>query len=880
MWWVTILIAHQVWAGGGPLQTLVIVNDNETQSLAIGRYYAAQRGIPDAHILHLNIPDTAIIRLNDYGSQILTPTLAFLAEHDLADQISTFVFTFRRPYRVRTAGQENGITSAFYYGFKNYTSSPDCQLVPAGENTYAGSETAFTPDNAEGYRLSAILTLDTLAEAQTIIDRSLAADYTRPAGTAYALYTSDSFRNVRWPQFDESQFLQRLVKSDIQTEFRFSDFLFSESNVLSCVTGLAQPPFISSNDFVPGAIADHVTSFGGLIDPVANQTSAKEWLRAGCVGTYGTVVEPCNFTNKFPAASTHYYYARGFSMGESYYQGLSHPYQGIVLGDPLCQPFAVPIAVAVVAGLSPVVSGNLTLSLSAASADTNRWVDRMELYVDGMFYQTVTNLLPTAGNVVDANLNGTTRSYTVQPGDQREDVAAGLQVALAAPPGFGMQTEFHSDRIQIKQQALGVSGSSIPYAAGARMGSASRQTVHVAALSNTLLETAARARQKLSVEGTPIFNNALTASIKRLDGQTFTHTVNRVFGDTRLSMVTRLIEAINGDINLQVPGGCAARGLVDVDMEDYTEFQLFAHTNTWESANLEVTFNASGVGFSGSYNGAFRSNAGQMAARGTLLLASGAPVLQADVSLDTSSLADGPHVLSIIAYEGSAVRTQGQTNVAVVVDNHNMTSEIAWPPPFKTFIRHESVSVQIEATTDVGSITSTKLFVEGKAQASVVFDAGNYPAGPLILFAEAQNSAGQTVRSEPVEIILLENEDADGLGDDWEILHFGDITSWAGTNDVDNDTRDNTYEFVTDTDPNDPEDFFTFSILLDPMLPQVEFQFPTSAQRMYQIEYQDDLLSSGWNAMMPLFPGSGAATNIVAPPLVPRRYFRARIGLP
>ena len=56
LWLLTTVFAVRVGAGGGPLQTLVIVNNNETQSLEIGRYYADARGIPENHILHLDVP--------------------------------------------------------------------------------------------------------------------------------------------------------------------------------------------------------------------------------------------------------------------------------------------------------------------------------------------------------------------------------------------------------------------------------------------------------------------------------------------------------------------------------------------------------------------------------------------------------------------------------------------------------------------------------------------------------------------------------------------------------------------------------------------------------------------------------------------------------
>ncbi|MCF6238108.1 MAG: hypothetical protein L3J79_04725, partial [Candidatus Marinimicrobia bacterium] len=47
--------------------------------------------------------------------------------------------------------------------------------------------------------------------------------------------------------------------------------------------------------------------------------------------------------------------------------------------------------------------------------------------------------------------------------------------------------------------------------------------------------------------------------------------------------------------------------------------------------------------------------------------------------------------------------------------------------------------------------------------------------------------------------------DSDGLEDVWEILHFGDITSYGGADDPDGDGLSNTGEFAAGTDPNNAD---------------------------------------------------------------------------
>lgn len=77
---------------------------------------------------------------------------------------------------------------------------------------------------------------------------------------------------------------------------------------------------IESNSYLPGAVADHLTSFGGQL-PTSSQMSALEWLKAGVTGSYGTAVEPYNFPTKFPETSpllAHYF--RGESLVEAYWK--------------------------------------------------------------------------------------------------------------------------------------------------------------------------------------------------------------------------------------------------------------------------------------------------------------------------------------------------------------------------------------------------------------------------------------------------------------------------------------------------------------------------------------------------------------------------------
>jgi uncharacterized protein (TIGR03790 family) len=65
------------------------------------------------------------------------------------------------------------------------------------------------------------------------------------------------------------------------------------------------------------------------------------WLDAGATASYGTVVEPCAFPQKFPhPAVVIDHYTRGETLIEAYWKSVAWPGQGLFVGEPLASPYA------------------------------------------------------------------------------------------------------------------------------------------------------------------------------------------------------------------------------------------------------------------------------------------------------------------------------------------------------------------------------------------------------------------------------------------------------------------------------------------------------------------------------------------------------------
>ena len=158
-----------------------------------------------------------------------------------------------------------------------------------------------------------MLTCSNLAQAKQVVDRGVASDGTFPTQTVYLAKSTDVFRNIRYALFDNAIFNTRL-RGNYSMARTNADSPNNLGTILGYQNGkqlISAPPVI----FAPGALADQLTSYGGGLYDMADHTTALVFLNAGAIGSYGTVVEPCAYLQKFPAAQNYFYQSRGFTHG-------------------------------------------------------------------------------------------------------------------------------------------------------------------------------------------------------------------------------------------------------------------------------------------------------------------------------------------------------------------------------------------------------------------------------------------------------------------------------------------------------------------------------------------------------------------------------------
>jgi uncharacterized protein (TIGR03790 family) len=424
--WLWAAAASAVLAGGGPQNVAVIVNPNDPHSLAVANAYVELRQIPGANVIYipwkLDARSTTGAKFRDL---LLKPAFDELKRRDVIDHIDAFAFSSGYPYLIectalfpgeefpRQARPVASLTSAAYL-YQFILNAKSAMFAPNSNLYFAATADGHTPSrscstrqkwNAAGqpvaddgmkYLLATALGVthghgNTVEEIIASLQRSRAADGTRPPGTIYYMRNKDIRSRARDAGFQSA--VQELAAAGVKGVIQEGVVPRGAPDVAGLTTGQAHVDVRSSGSkLLPGALVDNLTSAGGqmLIRVETNpQTRISEYIRLGAAGASGTVVEPFAIWQKFPTPAIHVHYARGCSLAESFYQSISSPAQLLIIGDPLCQPWATPPVVTATGLKSGPLSGEVTIVPTAKYPDARK-ASRFELFIGGVRKATAT----------------------------------------------------------------------------------------------------------------------------------------------------------------------------------------------------------------------------------------------------------------------------------------------------------------------------------------------------------------------------------------------------------------------------------------------------------------------------------------------------------
>ena len=417
---VAIAAASPAIAGGGPENVLLVVNERSWSSLAIANHYIHLRGIPPQNVVYLPWTlDNERIDAATMREKLLGPIFAELERRKLGEHIDLHRLLGRLPDAHRCLGrypsrrEDSASAHAASFADRRDVPLPQVPAQATGVSSFRlerllpprhrdrSSDIArlpflvrlgLPPSTARGRRRTLLPLRDARlhlrpgelhGRSRRHAGAQRQADYSRPDGTIYFAENSDIRSTTRRPLFASA--VSAIQAAGAKAETFAGTVPKDKTDIAGAMLGSDHFSLTAQNcKLLPGAIGEHLTSFGGMLNEGAGQTPISEWVRAGTALTSGAVWEPFAVPFKFPSAYMHLHYVRGCTAGEAYYQSTSGPYQMLVLGDPLCKPWArrAKIELGELDFAKPL-AGVVTF-MPTGKFDDGTLPARFELFVDGL----------------------------------------------------------------------------------------------------------------------------------------------------------------------------------------------------------------------------------------------------------------------------------------------------------------------------------------------------------------------------------------------------------------------------------------------------------------------------------------------------------------
>lgn len=308
----------------------LVINTEDPYSEAVGRYYVQKRHLKASQVLEVQVPVKPSLTAEEFEA------LKRRIDEHFGPHTEALALAWTQPYAV----QCNSITGALALGYDSQLCQLSCGR--SKPSRYFNSS-SIRPYGEVGVRLSMLLAAGSVEQGKAMIDRGVAADRRlglrgAPPVHAYFMSTRDAARNVRARFFPPPGLMKRF---GVDVSVEHGDELRDKDRVLMVETGLPNVDHLDTLHWVNGALADHLTSYGGQIDRQGGQMNALAWIDSGATASYGTVSEPCNHPQKFPHPQLLLlHYLQGSTAIEAYWKSVAWPQQGLFVGEPLAAPFA------------------------------------------------------------------------------------------------------------------------------------------------------------------------------------------------------------------------------------------------------------------------------------------------------------------------------------------------------------------------------------------------------------------------------------------------------------------------------------------------------------------------------------------------------------
>jgi uncharacterized protein (TIGR03790 family) len=357
-------------------RVVILANSADPESVALARYYAQKRGVPEANIITLKLPTTEMISRAEFDTQLYQPLQDELVRTKWLDglAVATANPAPRRHYSILGHRISYLVVCRGVPLYVGGADVPDDNVPITSRNSQlrrndaaVDAELALLP--RAGWPLMAFVTnplfnrdrpasllaqqivkvarLDgpTPADARRLVDHALAAEGTGLVGRGYIDLGGPHTEGEQWLQDAAAQLAALGFDTDVDRAkeplgpaARFdAPALYFGWYSQTVVGPFAQEEF----RFPPGAVALHIYSYSAstLRDP--RRSWAAALVARGVTATFGNVSEPfLQFTHEPQLVLRAL--ARGDTLGDAAAYAIPYfSWMGVVIGDPLYRPFKV-----------------------------------------------------------------------------------------------------------------------------------------------------------------------------------------------------------------------------------------------------------------------------------------------------------------------------------------------------------------------------------------------------------------------------------------------------------------------------------------------------------------------------------------------------------
>jgi len=363
---------------------LVMENTNSPTSIQIAKYYMEKRGVQK--VLQIHCQDSSLDASSEtlefaiFQSTIEKPLREYLSKYPKIDYI---VLTKGIPIRLSGApvGLGNNRPSLdSYLAALDYFDMSDSLKVVIDEGGYTGkcfvnrfwnSSDRFSHAKHGGYLVTRLDGFTT-ASALALVDSSLAGDKSKPTGKIFldcmplsepidiskvplspvknGATDMEMISGMEFAAWNVDLFAasENLTRAGASVELdRTETFIGNKQGLMGYASwgsndGKFEVENYKSNRFAPGAIAETAVSTSGrtFLPSPGGQSLIAELIEARVTGVKGYCDEPF-----LPAIASPTIlfdrYTRGWNLAESFYAASRFVgWEDIVIGDPLCSPYA------------------------------------------------------------------------------------------------------------------------------------------------------------------------------------------------------------------------------------------------------------------------------------------------------------------------------------------------------------------------------------------------------------------------------------------------------------------------------------------------------------------------------------------------------------